>query len=372
LIKHIKIASQRNEAASGKKNLLAGADDSSAEEESGEAEPIWLVLTTKKHIVDQKRLKPGRISLPHPIHKSGTSTICLITPDPQRTFKNVIADPSFPPELASRIRVLGIEKLKGRYKSYESKRQLVAQYDIFLADDRVVTLLPKLLGKTMYESTTKRAIPVKLDGYKEKDAAGKRTKDADSKKDNETKTVRVSSPAQVAKEIEKALQSAQVYLAPGTTTSIRVGMSNFAAADLAENIDAVVLGMEQKFVPKGWRNIRSIHIKAPNSMALPIWLADELWVKEDDVLEQHEAEEAKAAASQKGRKRKGREDEQEGVSKNKKNKKIESEGFSKEMEERREKLRAAKEEERKAIAAPEQGSAKTKKVKTPKVVKASA
>mmetsp|Transcript_15100 Transcript_15100/g.61818 ORF Transcript_15100/g.61818 Transcript_15100/m.61818 type:complete len:90 (+) Transcript_15100:523-792(+) len=48
--------------------------------------------------------------------------------------------------------VLGVSKLKARYKTFESKRQLCDSYDLFLADDRVLPLLPKLLGKQFFRS----------------------------------------------------------------------------------------------------------------------------------------------------------------------------------------------------------------------------
>ncbi|KAK4891182.1 hypothetical protein LTR28_002504, partial [Elasticomyces elasticus] len=55
---------------------------------------------------------------------------------------------------------------------------------------------------------------------------------------------------------------------------------------LRDNIEAVVTGLVEKYVPKQWRGVRAFHIKGPNTMALPIWLADELWEDEADVLEE--------------------------------------------------------------------------------------
>src|ERR1700733_14407028 len=99
---------------SSKRNLLAPTED----EEGTELDEtlVWLNLTTKKHIVDQKRLKPAKISLPHPLNISAATTICLITADPQRTYKDVVASPAFPSELRSRItRVIGVHKVKAKF-----------------------------------------------------------------------------------------------------------------------------------------------------------------------------------------------------------------------------------------------------------------
>lgn len=344
LLKHIKLEAKRKETQSGTKSLLAADNDSSDEADASRDEPVWLVLATKKHIVDKKRLKPGKIHLPHSLNDAATSTICLMTADPQRPFKDTIAHASFPTALSTRItRVIGISKLKARYKTFETRRQLLDEHDVFLADDRVITLLPKLLGKIFYGGS-KRPIPVSLEPYKQRDAAGKRQA---APTNPDTKSI--APPAQVAREIERTLSCAQVHLSPAATTSVRVGLANFSPEQVADNVEAVVNGMVEKFVTKGWRNIKAIHIKGPNTMALPIWLADELWVDEGDVLEDEEAKKALELASQKNRKRKGREGEEEGISKGKKAKKLEDSDMSKEMAERRERLRQQKKEAREPI-----------------------
>ncbi|MCJ1288327.1 hypothetical protein MMC26_007682 [Xylographa opegraphella] len=338
LLQHIKSESKRKALESNTKILLPTSDESSDESDSVESEPVWLVLTTKKHVVDNKRLKPGKILLPHSLHKSASSTICLITADPQRAFKDTIAHPSFPVTLASQItRVIGVGKVAKRYKSFESRRQLLSEHDVFLADDRIITRLPKLLGKIFYGGS-KRPVPVNLQPYKPKGEAASTIPKASGNKV-------VALPIQVAKEVETAISCAQVHLSPSTTTSIRVGSSTFTAQQIAENVDAVVEGMVKKYVSKGWRNIRSIHVKGPNTMALPLWLASELWQDEGDVLGDEEAKAALELANQKGRKRKGREDAAEPPEKKaKQTKRVEDTDLSAEMAERRAKLRQQKKE----------------------------
>lgn len=304
LLKHIQSENARKEATSNTKNLLKA---SSEDEHDKDAEPLWLILTTKKYISDQKRLKPGKILLPHSVNQSQTISVCLITCDPQRTFKDSIAHPSFPPALSSKIqKVIGISKLKARYKSFESRRQLLGEHDVFLADDRVITLLPKALGKIFYKGP-KKPVPINLEPYKTSDTAATK-KGAILKKSNSqenSKTKSVAPPLQIAKEIERTLSCTFVYLSPAVTTAIRVGLSTFTPTQVEENVDAVVQGMVNKFIPKGWRNIRSVHIKGPNTMALPIWLAEELWTDEGDVLEK--GMEAQPQGRQNPKKRKGTE-----------------------------------------------------------------
>lgn len=303
LLRHITTKQEEKEKTAAKKTLIGDNDDDS---DAGDApihnEPVWLILTTKKHVVDKNRLKPGKISVPHSLNSSPSLRICLITADPQRAVKDVVADPSFPQSLSSRInKIIGYSKLKAKYQSFESRRQLLAEHDVFLADDRIIMRLVSTLGKTFYQSS-KRPIPIRIGGIEKVD--GKKVKKDPKKKSDKTEAVAsVASPSIVAKEIERTLNCAPVQLAPATTAAIRVGSANFSPEQLAENVTAVVTGLTDKFVTKGWRNIKAIHIKGPNTMAMPIWLASELWVEENDVLEDGAGEEKKAIEGGKNEKK---------------------------------------------------------------------
>ncbi|KAF5245578.1 hypothetical protein FANTH_7213 [Fusarium anthophilum] len=289
LLAHIKKAAKQKAAESEKRNLL---DD----DEDPTTTPIWLNLTTKRHIVDKARLQPGKISLPHSLNNEET-TICLITAEPQRAYKNIVASEDFPAELGKRItRVIDYGKLKAKYSQYEAQRKLFAEADIFLGDDRIINRLPKLLGKTFYKTTQKRPVPVNLQAKAPK-VDGKRQKRVKTEG-----TVNAGTPAEIAKEVQKAIDSAFVSLTPSTNTSIRIGYSGWTAEQIAENVDAVVTGMIEKWIPQKWRNMKSIYIKGPETTALPIWLTDELWVDEKDVITEGEA--AKGEKPNIGKKRK--------------------------------------------------------------------
>ena len=49
-------------------------------------------------------------------------------------------------------RVVGIEKLKGKFNAYEARRMLLKENGLFLADERIVPLLPKLLGSKWFDA----------------------------------------------------------------------------------------------------------------------------------------------------------------------------------------------------------------------------
>ncbi|KAK5121611.1 hypothetical protein LTR85_004783 [Meristemomyces frigidus] len=284
LLRKIQTDESTRQTTSEKPSLLADADEEDVEDDV----PVWLILTTKKHIVDKKRLKPGKIVLPHPYldAKDESLRICLITADPQRRYKDLVTDPSFPIELGKRIqRVMGLEKLKTKYKAYETRRQLLSEYDVFLADDRIITYLPQILGKVFYKGGSKRPIPVSLEGKRQsKDEQGNKRRKLS---EGGTKVVKTEvKPTDVAHEIERALSSALVHLAPSTTTAVKVGKASMEPAHLQENVETAVQGLVDRYVPQQWRNVRSVHIKGPNTVALPIWLAEELWENEKDVLDE--------------------------------------------------------------------------------------
>ncbi|KAF6829150.1 electron transfer flavoprotein alpha-subunit [Colletotrichum musicola] len=289
LLAHIKKAATQKTEQSGKKNLLANPDD----EANLAQAPVLLTLTTKRHIADSNRLKPGKIALPHPLNTDEESTICLITADPQRAYKNIVASDDFPEALRKRItRVVDVGKLKSKWKQYEAQRKLYAEHDIFLADDRIVNRLPKALGKTFYKSTTKRPIPVVL-SPKPVRIDGKRQKAQDKAASASGPSVRAGTPQDIAAEIQKAIGAALVSLTPSTNTAIRIGYAGFTAEQIAENADAVVKALVEKWVPQKWQNVKSIYIKGQETAALPIWLTDELWLEEKDIVADG-SEEAKA------------------------------------------------------------------------------
>ena len=356
--------SQQNDADSTKKNLLA-ADITSLDTDSSNAESIWLVLSTKKFMTNERRLKPRKIALPHSLNVSPNINICLITPDPQRTFKDAISHPSFPTELSHRItKVIGIEKLTKKYHEFESKRQLRDSFDLFLADDRIITYLTKILGKTFYKSTSKRPIPVRLEASKPKEKKNAALPSTKTRSESSSSKSIAALPI-IAKEIERTLSAAQVHLSPSTTTSVKIGLASFTPEQMVANVEAVVAGLTDKLV--AWRNVRAIHVKGPNTMALPIWLADELWTDEGMVIEDDKVEEVKLKTVQTSKKRKmigaapsqvqeasvtsKKRKEIDDTSKEtdsgkKKARKVEDEDLSREMKERREKLRQQKREAR--------------------------
>jgi len=299
LTKHFDRLQESEKSKKRKKHDLLDAGE---DRDEGDGVPIWLIMTAKRHILDSNRLKPGTIPLPHPYNTTAGSRLCLITADPPasspRAYKELVKHPKFPADLSASIgKVIKVSSLRAKYKSFESLRKLYAEYDIFFADDRVIHILPQILGKVFYKTTTKRPIPVSLTG---KENWGK-TKEKKPKVSKITQREKgapgpdtMGAPADVGADLRKALNSALVHLSQSPTTAVRVAHSNWQPDMVVDNVEAVVEGLVERFIENKWRNVKSIHIKGPNTAALPIWLADELWQDEEDILDDIEEPKIKA------------------------------------------------------------------------------
>ena len=231
-------------------------------------------------------MQPGKIRIPHSLNTDPESTICLITADPQRAYKNVVASDQFPESLRKRItRVIDLSHLKSKFRAFEAQRKLYSEHDVFLGDDRIINQLPKALGKSFYKSTAKRPIPVVLMAQRDK-VDGKRVPRPKGKKEKRdpSENVNARPTAEIATEIENALSAALVHLSPSTNTAVKVGYADWTADQIASNADTVVSALIDRFVPAKWKNVRSIYIKGPETVSLPLWQTDELWVDESQVV----------------------------------------------------------------------------------------
>lgn len=186
--------------------------------------------------------------------------------------------------------MIAYTRLAKKYKSYEAKRQLLAEYDVFLVDERVARLVPAALGKVFYQSTTKRPIPVCLTGKENWGKKEKKTAYDRLKPKSRTAPTTIGKPEDVSADIEKALATLAIHLSPSPTLSVKVAYAAWPAEWIQENVDVVVDRVVLKYVPNKWNGLKSLYLKGPDTAALPIWMADELWRDEADVLDEGEKE----------------------------------------------------------------------------------
>ena len=120
--------------------------------------------------------------MPHPLFSGGEQELCLLTKSDKTTSKELLESKGVKgvTKVGARttkyvmprarfltipnaytaacavyifcvLQVIPVAKLKTHYKTYESKRQLSASYDVFLTDKRIYQMLPRLLGKKFFE-----------------------------------------------------------------------------------------------------------------------------------------------------------------------------------------------------------------------------
>jgi ribosome biogenesis protein UTP30 len=87
------------------------------------------------------------------------SRVCIFVKDPEIEFKSILNKLDVP----CVAEVIGFDRLTKEFRQFKDKRQLLRDYDLFLADIRIYKMLPEKLGKEFY---TKKAFPcpIKIHG----------------------------------------------------------------------------------------------------------------------------------------------------------------------------------------------------------------
>ncbi|BEI80467.1 hypothetical protein CcaverHIS002_0109960 [Cutaneotrichosporon cavernicola] len=174
---------------------------------------------------DEHKLMPVKIQLPFPpLPPPPATSVCLITKDPQREYKDLLEEKG----IKFVDRVVGVEKLRGKFKPFEPRRQLRNDHDLFLVDDRVLPMMPKLLGKMFFEAK-KTPIPVNV-----------------LRKD-------------LKAELGRAIACTYFHPSTGTSHSVRIATPSVTTAE------ETLVG--------GWDNVLSVGIKTSTSVLLPVWNA---------------------------------------------------------------------------------------------------
>ncbi|KAK6346731.1 hypothetical protein TWF696_006843 [Orbilia brochopaga] len=277
--------------ATSKPSLFDDADESDLEDGTvGVADPdlaLWLIITGKKFFSkDNKKTKQQRIVLPKPYltTPSPTFTVCVITKDPSTYYRSLLPHLPYHP---TSLTIISPSKLRTHYKSFESRRQLERSHDLFLADDRVIPTLPALLGKSIYRRSSKVPIPIKLSKIEPAENAAKAKLQEDAEK--------------LQKEIERAIRATYFLLAASATLTIKVGIRAQSPEDVAKNVTAVLEHLTSNDVVKGgWNGMRAVHIKAAETVSLPIWLTERIY-DDEDVLKDEEVKRIEYLKTKEGR-----------------------------------------------------------------------
>ncbi|KAG9037002.1 hypothetical protein FRB95_007297 [Tulasnella sp. JGI-2019a] len=199
-------------------------------------ERIALQITTKRLKAD-KTVRPHVIPLAHPLVDPRKEQICLITKDPQREYKDLLEAKN----VKFISRVVGVTKLKGKFRGYEERRQLLKEHGLFLVDERVAEMMPKLLG-SMWFKAKKQPTPVNL------------------------------TRADLKGHLERAISNTFMNQNAGGTISVKVATTAQTHSQVYENI---CKGLPEiiKHISEEWDNVQSIYLTIPG-VSLPIWTCE--------------------------------------------------------------------------------------------------
>jgi len=194
---------------------------------------ISLTLALKK-TPESGRVKPYRIPVQHGLYEG--KSICLFTKDPHKPIKAKLEENP----VDGVDKVIGIGKLRKNYRQYEDKRKLLHSYDLFLADERIIPLLPACLGKKFFDKK-KQPAPVNL-------------------------------TRNLTNALETARDSSYFFLNAGPTCMIKIARTGFTRQQVVENILGSINSIVDH-VPKKWKNIQAVFLRTHDSIALPIYTA---------------------------------------------------------------------------------------------------
>ena len=196
----------------------------------------------------QSSPKPRRVDIPHALWKTSDDdnddgiqepTVCLIVKEESKEWVQELIT-AFPKEMGFVKKVLGLDSLRTKHAKFEQQRALLHRFDVFMADDRILPMLAKALGKHFFE-TKKQPIPLNL-------------------------TRKTALPVVIL----QSLRSTFWFLSEGTCLTVKAGMTGMSAKQIAENVAAICSQVPTK-IPRKWANVRSISLKTANSMALPFY-----------------------------------------------------------------------------------------------------
>lgn len=258
--------------------LLAHLKKESKEELFDDGNALSLVFHLKK-IPGRQLAKPVQIALPHSIYNPEDGVeLCLFVKDAavDEVKAKLVAG-----KVGGFTKVMGVTKLRKKYREFRDRRDLVARFAAFFADDRVIRMMPKLCGKPFFHRS-KQPAPVRIDR------------------------------GDIGATLARARDSTWLYVGQ-QCVSVRVARANMTAEQVAANILAAVTPAVEAF-PKKWRGVQAIYLTGVNTLSLPLFKAlPEVHIAADELddEEDSEGEEEDGSGSEDGGSDEGSEDEDE-------------------------------------------------------------
>lgn len=233
------------------------------------SEPIILQLGTLVPTAKTKEYTRRMIALPKRLRKLKETTILLVTKDPVDKFRSALNAESSATEGIFKD-IIGYKKFKSMVGTSKNAVKTSHEYDVIVTDTRLHSLLPKLLGPTVFcKSAQKYPLMMQM-ARPSVDAQLEKGRKSDKLKDERVE------PDYVLGQVRSWCRNTTFVPSTGTNISVVVGYSYMAGSEIVENIDAVITYLtDKKFRPlgglvnNGIKGIVDIYLYA-NDKSVPI------------------------------------------------------------------------------------------------------
>lgn len=174
------------------------------------------------------------IPLPNSMYDE-TSEICFLSKDPQKKYKELLLEKNKVPGLT---KVISLGKLRQKYHTIDSKKDLAASFDLFLCDSEILEMLPGTLGKAFFKNNRKNPVPVRMPWTNPKER------------------------------LQKVIKCTPLRQPTGPCVGVKIGNCAMTEEQLVENAQAVIPAVLQRMDS---HPIVSISVHAGDAPALPVW-----------------------------------------------------------------------------------------------------
>jgi ribosome biogenesis protein UTP30 len=232
-------------------------------------ESIILQLSTLAPTAKTKEYTRRMIVLPNRLRTVKNTSILLVTKDPVDTYRITLNDKDAV-TTDTFADIVGYKKFKTKVGTSKAALKTYHEYDMIITDNRLHTLLPKLLQPTIFCKGSQK-FPLMLQmATQSADAQLVRSKKTGNWKDERVE------PEYVLSQVKSWCRNTTFVPSTGPSMSIVVGYPNMSGVQIVENIDAVISFLTQRefrpiggLVHEGLKGIVDLHLHA-NDKTLPV------------------------------------------------------------------------------------------------------
>lgn len=219
---------------------------------------VFVEFQTKKYYSEKPEFKPKLIELTKPFYRENEELkTCLFLRDHFITSEEKLEEVENA-DIPTLSKILTLTQLKTIYQTFEKRRELFDEYDLFLVDDALLSSMPQVLGKTFYKNRVSHKFPVNV-------------RVASTKSPKELSLVTLNN------QVNKVLSSTAFLPPVGTSISVKIGNISFLESELLGNLHNVLEKFDEDLLV-------SAAVKTTNSPLLPLYYTDKIY-SDADVLE---------------------------------------------------------------------------------------